>query len=440
VISSNNLFEIAPEPRKLHEETWVGSRTRKQSRARELARMLVVPAIVAASIGTAVGVYISYRGHKSPPKASASATVPSITTPAPAPSREIQMPVTSTAPDPNSESPNAATASAGGGEAQPPTKAEDAALQQEAAALAASNAGDPAGEPTLTRDAPVTATRSTQPAVAAVAAVATNAPVIQEVKTSKGVVKLVDVRIDSKPSGATVMLVDNGKTSFLGTTPLATTVDASQQYDVVFTLQGRPTQMAHLDPTTSARLDVKLPRAASKAAPVDKLADFVEKPAVVEKKSEAKIEAKTDAKVATKTDAKVATKTDARAETKTDVKAETKKGDAKTDKKAAKLAEPTFDEAAELASIGEAPAKKPEKAAKADAAGEGTLMISSKPPCDIFIDGKATGLTTPQRSISLPVGTHKITLVNTAEGIKKTLPVQITADKPTKLIQDLMAK
>jgi hypothetical protein len=65
-------------------------------------------------------------------------------------------------------------------------------------------------------------------------------------------------------------------------------------------------------------------------------------------------------------------------------------------------------------------------------------MISSKPPCEIVIDGKATGLTTPQRSIPLPAGTHKITLVNSAEGIKKTVSVQITADKPTKVIQDFM--
>ena len=28
-------------------------------------------------------------------------------------------------------------------------------------------------------------------------------------------------------------------------------------------------------------------------------------------------------------------------------------------------------------------------------------MISSKPPCEIVIDGKSTGLTTPQRAISL---------------------------------------
>jgi hypothetical protein len=65
-------------------------------------------------------------------------------------------------------------------------------------------------------------------------------------------------------------------------------------------------------------------------------------------------------------------------------------------------------------------------------------MVSSKPPCDILIDGKATGLTTPQRSISLGAGVHKVTFVNEAEKIKKTVSVTISADKATKLIQDLM--
>jgi hypothetical protein len=65
-------------------------------------------------------------------------------------------------------------------------------------------------------------------------------------------------------------------------------------------------------------------------------------------------------------------------------------------------------------------------------------MISSKPPCEIVVDGKPTGLTTPQREISLPAGPHKITLVNKAERIDKTISVQITAEQPTKVIQDLM--
>ncbi len=66
------------------------------------------------------------------------------------------------------------------------------------------------------------------------------------------------------------------------------------------------------------------------------------------------------------------------------------------------------------------------------------LMVSSKPPCEIWIDGKSTGLTTPQRAIPLPVGTHKVTFQNSAQNITKTVAVSITADQTTKLVKDLL--
>lgn len=218
-------------------------------------------------------------------------------------------------------------------------------------------------------------------------------------KTAKGVVKLVDVRIDSRPAGATVMLVDNGKTSFLGTTPVATSLDASRAYDLIFTLDGRPAQMAHLDPAKDAKLAVSLGRASRKAKKASTSASFdlgavVEKPA-----SETKV-----AKAA-----KASAKVDEPAE-------------AKSENTAAKAV------------------AKPAKAVATTGAGEGTLMVSSKPPCEIYIDGKATGLTTPQRSITLPVGAHDVTFVNAGEKITKTVSVKISADQPTKLIQDLMKK
>jgi len=64
-------------------------------------------------------------------------------------------------------------------------------------------------------------------------------------------------------------------------------------------------------------------------------------------------------------------------------------------------------------------------------------MISSKPPCEIYVDGAPTGLTTPQRSIKLPTGRHKVTLVNKSANIKKTIPITIS-DRPTKVIKDFM--
>jgi eukaryotic-like serine/threonine-protein kinase len=67
---------------------------------------------------------------------------------------------------------------------------------------------------------------------------------------------------------------------------------------------------------------------------------------------------------------------------------------------------------------------------------EGTLQLGAKPPCEIEIDGKATGLSTPQREIILSVGVHRITLVNQEYSIRETFAVEIHADTPAKVVKD----
>jgi hypothetical protein len=74
----------------------------------------------------------------------------------------------------------------------------------------------------------------------------------------------------------------------------------------------------------------------------------------------------------------------------------------------------------------------PESAAE----GQGVLVLGSKPPCDIAIDGSTTGLHTPQKEIKLPIGRHRITLTNPEFGINETFAVDIKADAPEKLIKD----
>jgi uncharacterized metal-binding protein len=68
--------------------------------------------------------------------------------------------------------------------------------------------------------------------------------------------------------------------------------------------------------------------------------------------------------------------------------------------------------------------------------GQGVLVLGSKPPCEITIDGSATGLHTPQKEIKLSAGRHRITLTNSEFGIKETFTVDIKADTPEKLIKD----
>jgi serine/threonine protein kinase len=72
----------------------------------------------------------------------------------------------------------------------------------------------------------------------------------------------------------------------------------------------------------------------------------------------------------------------------------------------------------------------------ASAKGEGTLLLGSKPPCEIFIDGRNTGLKTPQREIRLPAGKHKITLLNNEFGIKESFAVEIKANETAKMVKD----
>jgi len=78
----------------------------------------------------------------------------------------------------------------------------------------------------------------------------------------------------------------------------------------------------------------------------------------------------------------------------------------------------------------------PEKSAPA-AAQAGVLMLGSKPPCAIHIDGRDTGLTTPQRSIELTAGSHKVSLVNDAFNIRAEFSVEIASGEKTRVIKDM---
>jgi serine/threonine protein kinase len=72
------------------------------------------------------------------------------------------------------------------------------------------------------------------------------------------------------------------------------------------------------------------------------------------------------------------------------------------------------------------------------AAGKtGVLMLGSKPPCRIYIDGQDTAKTTPQRSITLSAGRHTIKLVNRDFGIEETFPVTIEPGETTRVIKDM---
>jgi eukaryotic-like serine/threonine-protein kinase len=82
------------------------------------------------------------------------------------------------------------------------------------------------------------------------------------------------------------------------------------------------------------------------------------------------------------------------------------------------------------------PKADPPKVDPPKATGTGTLAINSKPSCEIYVDGASTGLYTPQPAMKLPAGKRRITLVNNEFGIKESFAVEISPDKPARMIKD----
>ncbi len=68
----------------------------------------------------------------------------------------------------------------------------------------------------------------------------------------------------------------------------------------------------------------------------------------------------------------------------------------------------------------------------------GLLQVNSKPWTKIAVDGRDTGLTTPQLRIRLAVGKHKVTLSNSKFNINKTFTVTIRTDRPTRLVEKFL--
>jgi serine/threonine-protein kinase len=70
--------------------------------------------------------------------------------------------------------------------------------------------------------------------------------------------------------------------------------------------------------------------------------------------------------------------------------------------------------------------------------GKGTLVLNSEPWARVIVDGRDTGVTTPTvGGIRLPVGRHKITLVNPELEISKTIVLEIKLGETLKRFVDL---
>ncbi len=232
------------------------------------------------------------------------------------------------------------------------------------------------------------------------------------------------VRVRSQPSGATVTLLDSGKNWELGKTPFAVTLDRTRSYEIIVAMPGYDTKVVQIEAEANDVSVALTPTAGTAAAAAAVAPAAPAAPAT----AEATKPATTD-EPAAKAEPETAT-----AEPST--KSERKRSRSRS--KSTASIEKSTEKSAEK-STGKASDAPRARVAAAESAGSGTLMVSSKPPCDIAIDGKVTSLTTPQRSIKLAPGKHKVTLINAKFKVNKTFEVNVEAKGATKLIKDFMS-
>jgi hypothetical protein len=231
------------------------------------------------------------------------------------------------------------------------------------------------------------------------------------------------VPISSWPQGAIVTLVDNGSATVIGKTPMIASLDPSRSYDVVLAVKDRPTTVTHFDPKSMHEVTIDLdpaPAAAThkRVAAVEPVQSAAPAP-VTQHTTTAHAPAVTAPAPAPAHTQRAATAPTPKAAPMTTAPVATKP---------AKPQPAPKQQVARNAALTAAPAPTAEVT--------GTLMISSKPPCEIVVDGKPTHLTTPQAALPLSPGAHAITLINSAQSIKKSIAVHIEAKRATKLVQD----
>ena len=82
----------------------------------------------------------------------------------------------------------------------------------------------------------------------------------------------------------------------------------------------------------------------------------------------------------------------------------------------------------------------PSRPVAASGGGEGYLRINSKPWTNITIDGKDSGLHTPQTQLKLPAGSHRVQLANPQFGVRETFSVDIKPGATETVVKDFRPK
>lgn len=224
---------------------------------------------------------------------------------------------------------------------------------------------------------------------------------------------LIDVRFDSTPPGAMVMLVDRerGVTSPVGTTPVRTALDPKVAYDAIFTLEGHPTKVVSLDASKSPRVLADLTGTGTVASGTAAAGATPTTQGTANGDASGVNPAETSAQVAKTSDPEEPVRNTGRNKR--------PRRDKERDK-------PNEREEAEA----------PDEPTEVNAAAMGSLTISAKPPCEVSINGKSLGRMTPVRELPVTAGIYKITLTNKSLGVNETIAVRVTPGKETKVTQD----
>ncbi|HEY4177038.1 MAG TPA: protein kinase [Kofleriaceae bacterium] len=227
---------------------------------------------------------------------------------------------------------------------------------------------------------------------------------------------------ETTPPGAKVSLIIDGKRQELGVSPQTAPLDPRMTYQVLFEMPGfvsvnKPIQFSG---GQDEKMSITLEKAAGVTPPptpviAEQPKTPVEQPKTPVQQPKTPVEQPKTPAIVTNTP--------------------------KTPKEPKQTPITKIDHSGDLPKTPKTPKEEPpDETPKVAKGGSGTLMLGSKPSCDIFIDGSSSGLHTPQREIKLSAGKHKVTLVNNEFGIKESFTVDIKADEPTKAIKDYSDK
>ncbi|MDX2092405.1 MAG: protein kinase [Kofleriaceae bacterium] len=210
---------------------------------------------------------------------------------------------------------------------------------------------------------------------------------------------------DSTPPGATVSLIIEGKPQPLGPSPVKAPLDPRLSYQVLFEKPGYVSVNRPIVFTGALEEKIVVPLEKAGGGTPDATTDT--KP----------VDTKVDAKPTNVATSKPDKTTKTGPVTKIEKPSNTDTKPNNTDTK------PVTNEKPDIAK-----------------AGNGVLKLGAKPRCEIYIDGAATGLFTPQLDLKLAAGKHRITLVNNEFGIRESFSVEIKADATEKVTKDYSDK